>query len=135
MTAHQQSEVLISLLCGMMLLTSGYYFVSNGFARNKTRKAILCQEGRPYYSKGRPFTGQETPTTTPSSTMSEVAKKRRQMRQVPFAVRLSHEMNMDYLGGYYGYPIELWSEVGEGRRVRKKTEFFTDHRKRGSSEV
>ena len=133
LAASQDSDALLAILCAVILLCSGYYFISNAIARTKMRKTLFCQEEKSNYSKGKPYLGQETPTTSTSS-MSERAKKRRQ-RQFPFPVRMTHELNLDYLGGYTGYPIELWNEVGDGRRVRKKTEFFSDHRTRGSSEV
>lgn len=130
-TAAVASDSLLMLMTGALFLCSLYFFVSNGLARPIIRRNILCQkDDRDLYGKGKPYAGQKTPTTV--SSMSQVSKQSRKMRQK--RITQKDEMNLEYVNGYLGYPIEFWSEVGEGRRIRRKG-FFSNGYVRGSSEV
>lgn len=130
-TGAYPSDELLGVLAAMIFVCSSLFFVTNGLLRPIVRRNIICQrDPRSSYDKGRPFSGQETPTTV--SSIDQVSKRLRELRQQK--IRQKDEMDLDYIGGYLGYPLEMWSEVGEGRRIRKKG-FVTNDFTRGSSEA
>lgn len=133
-TAAQNSETFLVITTGTILFCGIYFFIANGLVRPKIRNTILCRKD-PLGSRGKPFAGQITPSISSSTTAltDRVPKGRQVQRQIP--LRYRNEMNLDYIGGYLGYPIEMLSEVAEGRRIRKKKGFLSNGQVRGSSEV
>lgn len=76
--------------------------------------------------------GQDTPTTPSTVSSTKSTKLLYRARRQP---NLQHGMNLDYIGGYLGYPFEMWSDVGDGQRVRRKKNFAFKEKPYTSSEV
>ena len=126
-TITQYNDTLVVITAALILLSGLYSTAANLFGRSKLRKAIICHFEN-IYSQGRQFAGQDTPSTV-SSTKSTKVLYHNQRQQ-----KLQHGMNLDYIEGYLGYPFEIWSEVEDGQRVRKKR-FVSKEKPYSSSEV
>ena len=129
-TASQQTNTLLVATAGAMLFCGIYFFLANGFGRTKFRSVLICEKES--YSKGRPFSGQDTPTASSSMT-SKSSKRLLLNRRTP----KSQQLNLDYIPDYLGYPIEMMGQVRSGKRVRKPKGFLSNGPTRGlgSSEV
>jgi hypothetical protein len=134
------NDVTLAFTSGMALLVGTYYMTVNGLVRSKVRRRLCCSgEDKKVDNGGRTTPSTQTSASVDGPMVGRLPHGRGNSRQS--TSRPSHyprhqvnPINMDeYIGFHLGYPIPLYTEVVDGKRVRKKRGFLSDEM--GSSEV
>ncbi len=142
-SANQQTDILLLLTAGAVLLCGIYFFSANALARNKTRNALICKNDS--FFKGTTVYDSST-TPTPNSSLSSKQTNttfllKPQRAQRPNSKGTSVHFGMDYVHDHlhqqYRYPMNMWERAGDGRRVKKPKGSSSDYALggQGSSDV
>ena len=146
-SAHQQTDLLLLVTAGAILLCGIYFFGANTLARTKIRNALICKNDSYFKGANNIYDNTTTVTTpTPNSTLSSkrtnstflLKPPRRGQRARPINGSPSADLTMDYINDHihheYRYPMNMWDRVGDGKRVRKQKRLLSDYAL-GSSDV
>lgn len=145
-----ESDAFIFATAGAILLDGVYFFIANGLARAKIRHVMICKDDK--FHGGAVYKNQLT-ATNPSSLSSSFSSNPTNTTSIPprlmfhGAQRMNRSNNpsyndftMDYITDYiphqYRYPLNMWDQVRDGKKVRKPKKSTTlDHGIKGGRAI
>ena len=113
-TGTDASESNLIVTGGLVLICGLYFFFINGLARPKVRWTLFCCSD-PTLGRNKQFKQKLAKSAANNSVVSRSSQRPIQ-RRAP--TKWNQEMNLDYINDYFGYPLEMIGQLGEGKRIR-----------------
>lgn len=114
-TVPDGKGILLVITGGVTLLTAIYFFITNGLARPRMRRVLICQSDGKQQPVIRDIKQPKSGSTSDTSRISDRSQYRRNV------IRHNDEMNLDYIGNYIvGYPLNMYQKVQQDKRIKGK---------------
>lgn len=141
-SAIEKSDAFIIATACVIALNGMFFFGSNGLARTKIRNAMICKDDK--FQGGAVYKNPINAVTNPSSLSTSFSSNPTNMTTIPPklmfhpGLRLNmsnspsyNDFTMDYVADYtphqYRYPLNMWDQVRDGKKVRKPRKSTSDH--------